>query len=51
MDPTESPDSGRGEYESTPFGNDKNNQSHIQPADLSQANRVLPGEQEDPRLC
>ena len=51
MDPSESPDNGRSEYSSTPFGNDKNNTSHIQPADISAANKTLPGEQEDPRLC
>lgn len=51
MDPSETPDSGRSQYEGTPFGGDKNPQSHIQPADLSDANKVLPGEQEDPRLC
>lgn len=51
MDPSENPDSGRSQYASTPFGTDKNTQSHIQPADLADANKVLPGEQEDPRLC
>ena len=51
MDPTESPDSGRAEYTGTPFGTDKNTQSHIQPANIADANKTLPGEQEDPRLC
>ena len=51
MDPSENPDGGKGQFTSTPFGNDKDNSTHVQPADLSAANKVLPGEQEDPRLC
>ena len=51
MDPTENPDSGKSQYSSTPFGGDENNDSHYQPVDISQANKTLPGEQEDPRLC
>lgn len=51
MDPTESPDHGRAEYEGTPFGGDDDKTTHYQPAALSEANKVLPGEQEDPRLC
>ena len=38
-------------YQGTPFGSDKNTKSHIQTADIGQARRVLPGEQDDPRLC
>ena len=51
MDPTEQPDSGKSEYDSTPFGGDKDTKTHYQPADLADANQTLPGEQEDPRLC
>ncbi len=48
---TELPDSGKGMYDTTPFGGDKNTDSHVQPADVSDANKTLPGEQEDPRFC
>lgn len=51
MDPTEAPDHGRSEWNGTPFGGDGNTLSHIQGADLSAANKTLPGEAEDPRLC
>lgn len=51
MDPTENPDSGKSQYSSTPFGGDKNTESHIQTANVADARKTLPGEQEDPRLC
>ncbi len=51
MEPKENPDSGKGQYTSTPFGGDKNTSSHVQPANLADADKTLPGEQKDPRLC
>lgn len=50
MDPTENPDGGSGQWNSTPFGGDKNVKSHFQPCDVSQAAKVMPGEQPDPRF-
>jgi hypothetical protein len=38
-------------YDTTPFGGDEPNDTHFQPVDLSEANKTLPGEAEDPRLC
>lgn len=38
-------------YGETPFGGDGNNKTHVQPANIGNANRTLPGEQQDPRLC
>ena len=40
-----------GNFSMSPSGGDKNTGTHVQPADVSQANRVLPGEQDDPRFC
>ena len=51
MDPTEKPDSGSGDFHSTPFGGDNNNSTHVQPAPPLKTQGGLPGEQEDPRLC
>lgn len=52
MDPTESPDDGRGLYENSPFGGDQDNTTHIQPAPpLPNMGGGLPGEQDDPRFC
>ncbi len=48
---TESPDSGKGMYDTTPFGGDTDTTNHYQPVDLSQADNDMPGEQPDPRLC
>ncbi len=48
---TESPDSGKGMYDSTPFGGDEPTDTHYQPVDLSEADNDMPGEQPDPRLC
>lgn len=50
MDPTENPDSGSGQYRSTPFGSDSETSTHVQPVPPL-ADKVLPGEQDDPRLC
>ena len=51
MDPTENPDGGESQWSSTPFGTDKDSSTHVQPADVGEANQALPGEQDDPRLC
>lgn len=51
MDPSENPDGGKGQFDSTQFGTDKNSKTHVQPADLAAASKVMPGEQRDPRLC
>ncbi len=47
MEPTENPDSGRSEYDSTPFG-DNDTTTHVQPVP-DDADDSLPGEQPDPR--
>ncbi len=51
MDPSENPDHGHSEFNAELPGGAKNTESHVQSADLGAANKVLPGEQEDPRLC
>ena len=52
MDKTENPDSGHGMWnDKLPSSGSRDANSHVQPADLGDANKTLPGEQEDPRLC
>lgn len=50
MDPTEKPDNGSSDWSSTPFGGDATHVTHVQPVPQL-ADSVLPGEQDDPRLC
>lgn len=50
MDPSENPDSGRSEFDTTPFGGDSETTTHVQPVPPLM-DEVLPGEQDDPRLC
>ncbi len=38
-------------YQGTPFGGDEPANTHYQPVDLAAAQKTLPGEQDDPRLC
>lgn len=56
MDPSENPDDGQSLWTSVqadvkPFGISKDPKTHVLSADLGQAMKTLPGEQNDPRLC
>ena len=50
-DPLDQPDNGAAQFAEVQAGGDKNTATHVQPAELSEANKVMPGEQPDPRLC